>query len=52
MQCACLPCRLRRGQLGGMERVLCQRGWEPKDARVSVARMATILTPGWPDFLG
>ena len=34
-----------------MEGVLCARGWDPEDARQRVARMATVVTEGWPDFL-
>ena len=34
-----------------MEGVLVRGGWDPEDARQRVARMATVLTPGWPDFL-
>ena len=34
-----------------MEGVLCARGWEPEDARQRVARMATVVSEGWPDFL-
>ena len=26
-------------------------GWDPEEARQFVARMSTILTHGWPDFL-
>ena len=34
-----------------MEAVLRAQGWEPEEARVRVARMTTVVSPGWPDFL-
>ena len=33
------------------ERVLRAHGWEPEEARKRVARMATVVSEGWPDFL-